>query len=83
MDTFQSQALNVLLQDELAAGNRIDDQGPGWGNMNRLVILRFPFRTVESTLPVGLSLNEVNDPHYWKAELVDEATREMVACRFG
>jgi len=79
---FRSEPLNQLLTQELTLGNRIVDDGPGWGSMKRLVILHSPFRTPLSSLPAALSYREVNDPHYWKTEIVDRDTMEMLACRF-
>ena len=82
MSPFRSQSLNELLSQELTLGNRIVDDGPGWGSMKRLVILQNSFRTPLSTISANLSYREVNDPHYWKAEVIDSVTMEMLACRF-
>lgn len=83
MTMFVSETLNAVLHAELAAGNRVAEDGPGWGSMKRLVILQEPFHTTLQLLPGSLSYREVNDPHYWKAEIVDRATMELLACRFG
>lgn len=83
MAKFETELLNTLLGQELAKGNSIADEGPGWGSMKRLVILRSPFHCSVASLHSRLSHHEVNDPHYWKAEIVDSVTNEMLACRFG
>ena len=79
---FTSAGLNLVLQGELAAGNRIAEDTGGWGAMTRLVILGDPFKTDTAVLPAGLEYHDVNDPHYWKAEFHDPRTRELLACRF-
>jgi hypothetical protein len=80
---FRSELLNELLNQELALGNRIVDGGPGWGQAIRLIILHLPFRTSLVELAEPLMVREVNDPHYWKTEIEDTTTKEMLACRFG
>ncbi len=75
---FASTLLNDVLAAELAAGNRVLDGDQPWGDYVQLIRLALPFRT--QGFPVKLVLREVNDPHYWKAELVDEVTREMLVC---
>ncbi|HQR06534.1 MAG TPA: hypothetical protein PLN21_06915 [Gemmatales bacterium] len=79
---FQSEPLNQLLAQELTLGNRIVDDGPGWGQATRLVLLQSPFRSSLSKLAPSLVAREVNDPHYWKTEIEDTSTKEMLACRF-
>ena len=78
---FTSKLLNEVLVAELAAGNRILDGGQPWGSSVQLIRLASPFKTM--SFPAGLVLREVNDPHYWKAELVDERTMEMLVCAMG
>jgi len=79
---FESSRLNELLAAELAAGNSVAEEGPGWDALVRLVILGGPFRTPRPAEGSGLEFREVRDPHYWLAEVEDPATREMLACRF-
>jgi hypothetical protein len=50
--------------------------------MTRLVILGEPFKTEPISPPAGLEYHDVSDPHYWKAEVHDPRTRELLACRF-
>lgn len=79
---FRSHLLNELLRLELEQGNRVVDDGPGWGESNRLVLLEVPFRSSLLELSSKLVVREVNDPHYWKTEIEDSSTKEMLACRF-
>ncbi|QOI99400.1 MAG: hypothetical protein HRU70_02410 [Phycisphaeraceae bacterium] len=79
---YESTALNALLAAELAAGNRVHQDGDGWGTLRRLVVLERPFLALPSPLPPGLEHHTVNDPHYWQAEVLDPMTSEMLACGF-
>ena len=79
---FKSPGLNTALERELAAGNRVAEDSGGWGTMTRLVMLGEPFKTGQTSPAAGLEYHDVNDPHYWKAELHDPRTRELLACRF-
>ena len=82
MPSFQSSRLNAMLNAELATGNTIDEDSGGWGGMSRLMILRFPFRAREKSLFDGLERRDINDPHYWKIEIEDPDTKELLACKF-
>jgi hypothetical protein len=42
---FASRYLNEVLARELSAGNAVHQDGPGWGEFHRLLILREPFKT--------------------------------------
>jgi hypothetical protein len=79
---FKSLTLNALLSAELAAGNRIVEDGPGWGGMARLVILAGPFRIPPPLPDSGLAYRHIGDTHYWLAEVEAQDTRELLACRF-
>jgi hypothetical protein len=79
---FKSLALDALLSAELAAGNRIVEDSPGWGGMARLVILAGPFRTPPPPHDTGLVYRHLGDTHYWLAEVEARDTRELLACRF-
>jgi hypothetical protein len=79
---FESPQLNALLSAELAAGNRVAEDGPGWGGMARLVLLAGPFRMPRPDPASGLAFRDIRDPHYWLAEVEDPTTHEMLACRF-
>ena len=78
---FNSPELNDMLTAELAAGNTVAEDGPGFGGAVRMVLLAGPFRTPRPARDSGLEFREVNDPHYWLAEIEDPATRELLACR--
>jgi hypothetical protein len=84
MKPLESGPLQRFLAAELSAGNRIVEGGSlQWGNLKRLIILATPFLSRGKEDEVPLVFREINDPHYWKAEVEDPNTGEMVACKFG
>jgi hypothetical protein len=84
MKPLDSHALQAVLRAELDAGAKIVEgtSAPSWGTMRRLIILDAPFRTSAWKGHGGLTFREINDPHYWQAEVEDPATHELLACRF-
>jgi hypothetical protein len=78
---FDSPKLNDILMAELVAGNGVVETGPGFGGAARMVLLGGPFRTPRPAPGLGLEFCEVNDAHYWLAEVEDPATPEVLACR--
>lgn len=79
---FQSRLLQDFLVRELAAGNTIAEDGPPLGNLVRFILLSKPFQTPLPGSNEPLIIREINDPHWWKTEIEDSETMEMVACRF-
>lgn len=75
-------ALQAILMSELALGNSIAEVAEWPPRCRLLVILSRPFR-VRHPLAAGLSYEELNDPHYWKAGYHDRDGSECLACRFG
>ncbi|WP_353568962.1 hypothetical protein [Haloferula sargassicola] len=84
MKPLDSPALQAVLMAELDAGAKIVEgtSSPNWGKMKRLIILDAPFRTSAWKEHGGLTFRDINDPHYWRAEVEDTATHELLACRF-
>lgn len=84
MKPLDSPALQSFLDAELRAGASIVDGSlsPSWGAMKRLVILDAPFRTLDWQKHPELAHRDINDPHYWKAEVEDISTGELVAYSF-
>ena len=81
---MESGPLQRFLEAELSAGNRIVEGGTlQWGSLKRLIILGSPFLSRGKEDEEPLVFREINDPRYWKAELEDPDTGEMVACKFG
>lgn len=75
--------LRPLLDAELATGNSIVETWRGWSKGDSLcVMLARPFTARSNTLPAGVRFAAVDDPHYWKSELVCDRTRHTLACRF-
>jgi hypothetical protein len=76
--------LQPLLAAELAAGNRVVDCGTSLYQPNGvLVVLAADFKRRPATLPPDVYYVEVNDPQWWKAELVHRPTGHVLAARFG
>lgn len=75
--------LRALLQAELAVGNIVVETAEEWPQPGSIfVMLGKPFLARPAALPRGVVLREINDPHYWKAEYVDENSAHVLACRF-
>jgi hypothetical protein len=79
---FQSPHLHEILTREIAAGNVIAEDGPPLGNLVRFILLAHPFHTPLPDSSDTLVIREINDPHWWKTEIEDPKTMEMVACKF-
>jgi len=73
--------LRPLLDAELAAGNSIVETWKGWPKDGLCVMLARPFILRTDTLPPGVRFVAVDDPHYWKSELVCDRTHHTLACR--
>ena len=84
MKPLDSSALQAVLMAEIDAGAKIVEgtSAPNWGTLKRLIILDAPFRTSAWEEHGGLTFRDINDPHYWRAEVEDPATHELLACRF-
>jgi len=75
--------LRVLLDAELAAGNRVVETTQGWPLLDSVfVLLAAPFYNTPQQLPPGVTLVDVNDPHWWKQEYRHVATGSVLACRY-
>jgi len=85
MKALDSTALQTFLDAELGAGAKIVEgtANPNWGTLKRLIILDAPFRTAAWQEHSELTFRDTNDPHYWRAEVEDAKTCELVACRFS
>jgi hypothetical protein len=77
--------LQPLLKAELAKGNIVSETWKGNWPLNQClyVMLQFPFKTQVAPLPAGLRFHSINDPHYWKDEIVCDRTNHVLACYFG
>lgn len=70
-------SLEQLLQGELDAGNTVREVSIGWPK-DSSVFMKFN-RPVTATIPDWLEFREVNDPHWWKAEIYDPRTGHLFA----
>ena len=59
--------LQAVLRTELAAGNQIAESSVGWPQDNSVFIRLTRAPTTDT--PNGVDRRDVNDPHYWEAEL--------------
>ena len=74
--------LRFLLDAELSAGNKVVETSTGWPKpMSVFVMLAEPFKAKLAKLPGGIIYNDVNDPHWWKADYFHEASGHALACR--
>ena len=68
--------LRVLLEAELARGNRVNEANASWGLGGGTVwLLR---RAVDHTLPTGVEFRLLNDPHYGHAEYICRAHGQVL-----
>lgn len=75
--------LRVLLEDELASGNKFVETNRGWPSPDSIfVMLAKPFMKRPDELPSGVVYREINDTHYWKAEYEQQEKRHVLACRY-
>jgi hypothetical protein len=84
MKPYDSTALQAVWMAEIDAGakNVEGTSAPNWGTLKRLIILDAPFRTSAWKRHEGLTFRDINDPHYWRAEVEDSGTHGLLACRF-
>lgn len=77
--------INEILQLELKAGNEIVETFEGdWPVPNSIMIfLEKPFITPIQRDLIDITFNNINDPHYWKAEYVDMNNKLWLCCRFN
>ena len=73
------QPLLNLLMEELLLGNEIAEV---FSDQTLYVILEKPFLSPIRTDLQNISYNEVNDPHYWKAEYFDRQNWHVLACKY-
>lgn len=79
--------LKEILESELKAGNKIvetyESKDGAFPMPNAtMIFLGSPFKAaIQRDLP-GVVFNEINDPHYWKSEYFDEASRQFLCCKF-
>ena len=76
-----SPALDALLEEELASGNRIAEVSDRLPECRKLVILEHRLSLVHDV--TALEFREVNDPYYWISEYVADGGAEVLACRFN
>lgn len=76
--------LRPLLNAELAAGNVIFETWKDHWPLEHCIyiMMDLPFRVQHEPLPMGLRISHLNDPHYWKDEIICDRTNHVLACHF-
>jgi hypothetical protein len=77
--------LKEILKKELNSGNRVIETSKSeWSNGKNIlmIFLAAPFATKYDFDPDVLVYNELNDPHYWKAEYYDIKNNCVLACSY-
>ena len=73
-------ALRTILEAELAAGNEVAETSLGWPDPDSVFVrLCEAFRSRPVPLPEGVEYQELNDPHWWKAEYRASKPRHVLA----
>lgn len=78
---FTSAALNDIVQQEINRGNSVRKHAPWPPSVDTIFGLKYRFG--QSYRVHGLFYNVINDPHYWYAEIVSAATKEMLIYGFS
>jgi hypothetical protein len=69
--------MNAIIERELQNGNAILETYKGWPK-DESVFVRLA-KPVTSETPDGMDRRDVNDPHYWKAEIYDHRSGHVIA----
>ena len=81
LDFEISHSIKVILNSEIAQGNRVVESSKGWPEKeSTLIILEKPFH--EKYRIDNLEYRDINDPHYWKEAYNDKNNMQTIACRF-
>jgi len=78
-----SEKLKAILYNELLLGNEITETWEGWPPDSIVVFLKKPFRTNIKKIDKGLEYREINDLHYWQAEIHDRKSNRILLCGFA
>ena len=70
-------AMNAIIDSELRNGNAILETSKGWPK-DKSVFVRLA-RPVRAETPDGMDRRDVNDPHYWKAEIYNHRSGHTIA----
>ena len=83
--TNLDERLLVLLEKELAAGNKIARVSKGWPSKDGLLVQMSGKVKLDVNLPEGVQYEFRNDPHYWIHEFttyngLNQANHDMLIC---
>jgi hypothetical protein len=74
--------LKKILDDELNAGNIIDETWDDWPEGWIFVGLKKSFQIKHDLNNTGLKYLYINDPHYWKEEINSEIDMQAIVTGF-
>jgi hypothetical protein len=74
--------LAEILRQEPASGNQVVGVGDWAPRCELIVFLKRPF-TQPYPLDENVTLEPVDDPHYWLAEYQYRGGQQALACKFG
>jgi hypothetical protein len=81
IDSF-SERLKSILNNEIKLGNKILWTEKDWPYKNGIAILLNHQFSHRYHLFPGIEYEEINNPHYWKAQYFDSSTKHILACNF-
>ncbi len=70
-------SMHDVIESELKNGNAILESSKGWPN-EKSIFVRLA-RPVTADTPTGMDRRDVNDPHYWRAEIYDHQSGHVIA----
>lgn len=77
-----SERLKNILNNEIKLGNEIVWTEKDWARKNEItILLKYQFSQRYHLFP-GIEYEEINNPHYWKAQYFDSSNSHMLACNF-
>ncbi|PJJ80524.1 hypothetical protein [Mucilaginibacter auburnensis] len=78
-----SEKLKRILDTELKLGNKIGGTSDGWPFEDGISIhLMYTFNQRYHLFP-GVEYEEIDDPHYWKAQYLDNDLKHLLTCGFS
>lgn len=76
-----SERLKSILDNEIKLGNKIWWTEKDWPKNGITILLNYQFSQRYHLFP-GIEYEEINNPHYWKAQYFDSSTNHILACNF-
>ncbi|QHT71244.1 GNAT family N-acetyltransferase [Rhodocytophaga rosea] len=75
--------LKPILEAEIAPGNEVSSASVGWPKPDSILVsMKKPFILKHEKYSANVEYNELNDPHYWKAEYATLDPVHLIVCPF-